>query len=506
VEITNQITLLKFFASPFVGTEYRYPNCFNSKMTLPVIHARGKSDGMDTKLTNKAVVALLKHHEETIKRSIDEKQKLPLLNTDVAVQVQFGLEVAPKQMKVKPIRLSVPHSIYNMANIDGEDSGGNARLDDAEICLIVKDESKEMVQELIQQFPQYMKNIKKVLTLQSLRTKHGEYQKRRELLATYSHFLADDRILPMLTSALGKDFLKAKKQPIPVRVTRREALPFAIKRALVGATYLHIPDGTCITVRAGYSSQNVEHLVSNISAIIEQVPPKIPRKWANVRSISVKLPNSVALPIYNKTPEELMKIAGMAGLPSLWNGDKPSTTKQLESDGKKLPTDERDDQTVASGKSASGTAAKSPLLKALQKQKQSTNARSSETLPVSKKKRKQELSEASSVPKKSIDPTKDGSPSKRVKRSETRKDPIEEEVKEKGKSDGPLATGSKQSFISAEKFSGSKKGYVFRNGKRGLGYYVDNPPVVDKVALSKLLRSGSEKSSFKNSGKKRRGK
>jgi ribosome biogenesis protein UTP30 len=465
-------------------------------------HPQAHSDKIDKNLTHKAVVALLKHQEKANKCSINEKQTIPLWSTDVAVQVQFGLEVAPKQMKVKPIRLSVPHSIYKLTSADGEDSGdGTDQLDDAEICLIVKDESKEMVQELIQQFPQYMKSIKKVLTLQSLRTKHGEYQKRRELLATYSHFLADDRILPMLTSALGKDFLKAKKQPIPVRITRREALPFAIKRALVGATYLHIPDGTCIIVRAGYSSQNVEHLISNISAIVEQVPPKVLRKWANVRSISVKLPNSVALPIYNKTPAELMQIATMAGLPSLWNDDKPSTTNKSEDIEKKAPSDERNDKSAAPTTSAA-SAAKSPLLKALQKQKQSNKEKNAESLPTSQKKRKQEF-EVSPVPKKPIDPERDGSPSpvKKVKRSET-----EEKVKDKGKSDAPLATDSKASFIAAKKFSGSQKGYVFHKGKRGLGYYVDHPPEVDKVALSKLIRSGSKKASFDKSGKKRRGK
>lgn len=467
-----------------------------------------KPHEMDMKLTHKAVVALLKHHEETIKRNIDEKQKIPLLSTDVAVQVQFGLEVAPKQMKVKPIRLSVPHSIYKLAGTDSEDCGNTTdQLDDAEICLIVKDDAKEMVQELIQQFPQYMKNIKKVLTLQSLRTKHGEYQKRRELLATYSHFLADDRILPMLTSALGKDFLKAKKQPIPVRITRREALPFAIKRALVGATYLHIPDGTCITVRVGYSSQNVEHLVSNIFAVIEQVPLKIPRKWANVRSISVKLPNSVALPIYNKTPEDLMQISSMAGLPLLWNDDKTSSTKQSEPIEKNVPADERNYTRDASVKPASGTATKSPLLKALQKQKQSCQEKNSESLPKLQKKRKQEPTEPLSVTKKSMDPTKEGSPAKKVKKSEARKDPPEKNLKEIGKPDIPLTTNSKPLFIAAKKFNGSKKGYVFQNGKSGLGYYVDNPPVVDNVALSKVFRSGSKKMPFDNrNGKKRRGK
>jgi len=43
------------------------------------------------------------------------------------------------------------------------------------------------------------KLVKKVMGLDSLRKSHSRYSDRRELLRTYDFFLADDRILPMLS-------------------------------------------------------------------------------------------------------------------------------------------------------------------------------------------------------------------------------------------------------------------------------------------------------------------
>ena len=58
----------------------------------------------------------------------------------------------------------------------------------------------------------------------------------------------------------------------------------------------------------------LNHLIENVASIIEAAPLKLPRKWANVRSISIKTSDSMALPIYNKVPEEIAEIAKLAGV------------------------------------------------------------------------------------------------------------------------------------------------------------------------------------------------
>lgn len=191
---------------------------------------------VETSLVARAVNALLDHHQKST------EDKLSLLGNDRPVQVQFTLVRAPEKSNPKPIRVLIPHPLFKV----------NGRSDDAleepEICLIVKEESKPWCQEMIEQFSEHMGSIKKVLGLQSLRKKHAQYEQRRELCNKYNIFMADDRILPMLTKSLGKEFFKAKKQPIPIDLTRKEALPFAIQKAL-SATYITLSSGTCLTVK-----------------------------------------------------------------------------------------------------------------------------------------------------------------------------------------------------------------------------------------------------------------
>lgn len=198
-----------------------------------------RKTGVDRSLVARAVDALLKHHHRT------SEDKTSLLGNDSPVQVQFALLRAPEKASPKPIRILVPHPLFKLAD---KDDDSNDATEDPEICLIVKEESKPWCQEMIDRFPDHMGCIKKVLGLQSLRKKHAQYAQRRELLDKYNMFMADDRILPMLTKALGKDFFKAKKQPIPINLSRKEALPFAIQKAL-SATYMTLSQGTCVMVK-----------------------------------------------------------------------------------------------------------------------------------------------------------------------------------------------------------------------------------------------------------------
>jgi len=193
------------------------------------------STAVDVALADRAVKALLHHHEKTA----NEKS---LLGDDKAIQVQFTLERIPENPSQKPIRVLIPHALYK---IDQEEDTG---LEEPSVCLIVKEESKPWVQEMIQNFPKEMGFVKKVLGLQSLRKKHGRYEQRRMLLARYDVFMADDRILPMLAKSLGKEFFKAKKQPIPIALTRKQALPLSILESLQ-ATFLFLSSGTTLTVR-----------------------------------------------------------------------------------------------------------------------------------------------------------------------------------------------------------------------------------------------------------------
>jgi len=493
--------------------------------------------GIDETLADRALRALLKHHES----SADKEQ---LLGNDLDVQVQFTLARIPGNASPKPIRIEVPHPLVKVDGGDSMEDDADDYLQGAEVCLIVKEESKPWVQEMIARFPSQLGCIKKVLGLQSLRTKHKDFAQKRALLARFDVFLADDRILPMLTKALGGKFFNKKKQPVPIKLTRKEALPFAVQKCL-RSTFMHLSAGTCLTVKAGSTAMPSAKLIANIQSICAAVPTKVPRKWSNVRSISIKTTASVALPIYNKTPEELEEIMKLA-----------------KEEGKEAAKEEKANEDVGKKRKL---VASTPLAKALKKQKAAEKVEAKEVeVPVKsakksskKKKRKESVDETeeevavkvTKTPKsskkkiiESVDevkeeeekkePTKTPKSSKKKKKetaavveqeeevtskkaaktpksSKKKSESVEEEEvvkvvktpksskKRKNKTEDTESVASskkspakEETFISARKFEGAKKGYVFKKDKLGKGYYKDVVPVVDLVWRDSLGKSG----------------
>lgn len=137
-----------------------------------------------------------------------------------------------------------------------------------------------------------------VIKLDKLRTQYKDFKDRRQLLSQFDLFLADDRILPMLTKALGKTFLKAKKQPVPIKLERRKSFAGQIARARDSA-FLVGSYGDCWAVKLANTAMTEDQVVENLIAGIAAVVEKIPRKWKNVKAINIKCSSSVALPVYS---------------------------------------------------------------------------------------------------------------------------------------------------------------------------------------------------------------
>jgi len=422
--------------------------------------------GLDSALVGKAVNAVLKYHEKVTDTS---SEKLTLLGDDRPVQVQLTLLRAPGKSQPKPAQLLIPHPFYKLADTSDDDSDD---VEEPEICLIVKEESKEWCLELIERFPDQLGCVKKVLTLDSLRKKHQSYEQKRKLLSKYNMFMADDRILPMMSKALGKVFIKGKKLPIPIDLTRKIALPFAIQKAL-SATYMTVNTGTCISIRAGHTGMKPEKLVANIIAIAKAAATKIPRSWANIQMIGIKTADSVSLPVYNKTPEALREIAKLAGINADAGVSADDTTEKEESVEK--GTKKKD--------------LKSPLLQALKKQK----AKEEKETP--KKTKTEAKPDDIKTPEKKSKRSPSKQPTSSTKKKQKKEEPVEPVEEKKEKKD----------FVAAKKFKGSKKGYAFKKGIKGVGYYIDTIPVVDKKAMEALGRMGGGRRGGAKKNVKQRG-
>lgn len=86
-----------------------------------------------------------------------------------------------------------------------------------------------------------------VIGVSKLRAKFKPYEAKRLLLKSYDLFLADDRVLPVLPSLLGKKFFEKKKQPVPIDLSKGD-LRAEVESAR-RASYLFVAKGSSRLVR-----------------------------------------------------------------------------------------------------------------------------------------------------------------------------------------------------------------------------------------------------------------
>lgn len=112
-------------------------------------------------------------------------------------------------------------------------------------------------------------------------------------------FLVDDRIVPEMPRVLGKQWLQAKKSPIPVTL-RRADLKAELERA-ISSTYLRINKGTSYAIKIGsLDAHTPEQLRENLLAVIPHLAARLPMGgWDNVQSLHIKTTTSMALPLWN---------------------------------------------------------------------------------------------------------------------------------------------------------------------------------------------------------------
>ena len=325
----------------------------------------------------------------------------------------------------------------------------------------------------------------------------------------------------MLGKLLGKSFFQEKKQPIPIKITRKEALPYTIEKCFK-STYLFISPGTCLSVKAGNTSMDATKLVDNIMAIVGEssevegmgAVKYIPRKWANVSAIHVKTSQSVALPVYNKTREELEEIAKLAKVDVSHDKDVKGGNSNSNKRAREEEKEEEEEAEVVlkeKKKKKKDLQAKSPLVKALKKQQKEKKEKAeaeveaeaeadleeeevvkSKATPSKKKKKKR----SESVGDEEMNVDADSEVVKTPKSSKKKKKKTVEDTpksaKKKKTTDDSTSTASEESkeYMASKKFKGSKKGYVYKMGPRGVGYYRDVKPVVDKAAMDAIRRMG----------------
>jgi ribosome biogenesis protein UTP30 len=215
------------------------------------------------------------------------------------------------QKRLKPAKLTVPHPLNTSANTT--------------ICLITSDPQRTYKDIIASPaFPSALAaRITRVVGITKLKAKWSQYEAQRKLLSEHDIFLADDRIITMLSKTLGKTFYKSSaKRPIPVDIaapaartdgkkiaraksTQTECNPGTpkdiaaeIEKAIQSAV-IHLSPSTNTAVKVGYSSWDEKKLAENVEAVANGLIEKfVPKKWRNVRALHIKGPETAALPIW----------------------------------------------------------------------------------------------------------------------------------------------------------------------------------------------------------------
>jgi ribosome biogenesis protein UTP30 len=224
-----------------------------------------------------AIDALCAHELKKVQKQ-EEDELLPRKEQHV------WLVVAVKQMhpekKLAPFKIPIIHPLVDPRTTP--------------ICLITKDPQREY-KDLLESHR--IKFISRVVGLEKLKGKFKPFEARRLLLKENGLFLADARVIPLLPKLLGSKWFQAKKQPIPVCLTRKD-LKSELERA-ISSTYMHQNKGTCTSIKISTLSQSPVQILANLESALPAIASHIKGGWSNIQSLHIKTNSSVSLPVWN---------------------------------------------------------------------------------------------------------------------------------------------------------------------------------------------------------------
>ncbi|KAH8085941.1 ribosomal protein L1p/L10e family-domain-containing protein [Cristinia sonorae] len=226
--------------------------------------------------SQRALDALLKH----VAKHREAKAETQLFEgKEQNVWLLLTVKQMQPEKKLKPAKLPIVHPL-----VDPRESS---------ICLITKDPQREY-KDLLEKHS--IKFISRVVGVEKLKGKFKGFEEKRMLLKENGMFLADERVVPLLPKLLGKAFFKAKKQPIPVCLTRKD-LKGELERA-ISSTYFHQNQGTCSSIKIGSPSHSAAQILANLKSALPAVIKHIKGGWDNIQSLHIKTSSSASLPIW----------------------------------------------------------------------------------------------------------------------------------------------------------------------------------------------------------------
>ncbi|KAG6379094.1 ribosomal protein L1p/L10e family-domain-containing protein [Boletus reticuloceps] len=225
----------------------------------------------------KRAIDALHAYATQLERKRAETELLP--GKEQHIWLQITVKTMHPERKLTPFRIPLKHPL-----VDPRTSG---------VCLITKDPQREY-KDLLERHN--IKFISRVVGVGKLKGKFKAFEARRLLLKENGMFLADERVIPLLPRLLGSKWFHAKKQPIPVCLTRKD-LKGELERA-IESSYMHQNKGTCTSVKIALLSHTPKQIQVNLETALPVIVSRIKGGWDNIQSLHIKTSTSVSLPIW----------------------------------------------------------------------------------------------------------------------------------------------------------------------------------------------------------------
>jgi hypothetical protein len=244
---------------------------------------------LDDAKAEKAVKALLKFEA----KRVSEQNSTKLIDGHAKpILVQFQLKRPVKTPVIRPVRVKIPHSLFD-ADTDGE---GHS------VCLFCRSEDKAMLESTLEQNP--IDGVTAVVSIDQVKKNFKAFKERKELFSQYSHFICDNRIFSHLNNLLGKVFSRRNNHPIPIEISKMARFEKSVMNSIHNSTYMHL-SGQNITVRMGLTCMDSAEVVANVQQGIRTVVEKIGCGWGGILSVYIKSSDSPALPLHNSYANEM---------------------------------------------------------------------------------------------------------------------------------------------------------------------------------------------------------
>lgn len=322
-------------------------------MTTLQDSSASSSHTLEPDQTLRACRALLKHmRSEHLQQKAAEKKPNLLATTDGANEedeLEQELNEQPvwlilgtkrhitDKVRLKPRLISVPHPYHNpntsillitaepkSARTKKQSSDSSIRLDGSKLPS-----PKAVIQS--EEFPEALRRRITTMKMSKLTKNYHSYESKRQLRDSYDLILADERILPLLPKALGKPFYASTaKRPMAVQLCgfrerearktftngrvkdgnghySKESRPPLLDvegmanqiQKTVEKVAVHVSQSTSLEVRIARAGWSAEMVRENLEKVVsEAVERLVDKGWDGVKSIWIKGPETVSLPIW----------------------------------------------------------------------------------------------------------------------------------------------------------------------------------------------------------------